>query len=89
MYRAGGKVDYNPGKVFLVGREEIELLPEASKYLLPALASRSTINLLVSHEDCVSEAPPCATRLARSKTTTNEILIYDDKARPFIPYSPI
>lgn len=68
----GGKVEKNPGP-FVARVEDVRVLPELAKFV----EGISTISVIQSHGDQVTELPPGAVRLGQSNSCKNEIWCLD------------
>lgn len=76
-FALGGVVDYNPDGKFLLRAETIVFNPQQLSALtdLPQKWTSHGANIIVSHGDCVVEAPADAKLLASSSSCKNEVYI--------------
>lgn len=78
-FALGGKVDYNPDGKFILRAEDIKFNPQHSPSLLfedfPEKWISDGANVIVSHGDCVIEAPKNAKLLASSASCKHEVYL--------------
>ena len=78
----GGEVDYNPQKQFALKAEDIRLSPTFFKYLgscQDCELNTDTLNIIVSHGECVVKLPPGSELLATSNSCAHEIFVTGEK----------
>jgi GMP synthase (glutamine-hydrolysing) len=91
-FALGGEVDYNPEKQFALKAEKLQLFQPMFTSLLcdcniscccesPTSTTNNldSLNVIVSHGECVTKLPPCAQLVATSDSCVNEIFICGEK----------
>lgn len=73
----GGEVGYNPNGIFLLRAETIRLNDQINqnKILCDKLSEKDTLNILVSHGDCVQKLPDSGVLLGSSANCKHEIYL--------------